>query len=161
MVLILTLFVTVAAGCGDFQDFQINAPTSSGENDDFTSLGLSPEFDYEVPESLPSILVDQVGYSVGSNKIAMINGETPPETFSILDEQTGREVYTGKVENKGYDTSVNAYISYADFTDFNEEGTYYIQAPSIGCSYAFQISEEPLRIFLPRCLSSTILTDAD
>lgn len=143
MVLILTLFVTVAAGCGDFQDFQINAPTSSGENDDFTSLGLSPEFDYEVPESLPSILVDQVGYSVGSNKIAMINGETPPETFSILDEQTGREVYTGKVENKGYDTSVNAYISYADFTDFNEEGTYYIQAPSIGCSYAFQISEEP------------------
>lgn len=143
MVLMITLLLTVTAGCGDFQDFQINAPASGGENDDFTSLGLSPEFDYEVPESLPSILVDQVGYPVGSNKIAMINGETPPETFSILEEQTGREVYTGKVENKGYDASVNAYISYADFTDFNTEGTYYIQAPSIGRSYAFQIAEEP------------------
>ena len=74
----------------------------------------------------------------------MINGEAPPETFSILDEQTGREVYTGKVENKGYDASVNAYISYADFTDFNTEGTYYIQAASIGRSYAFQIAQEPL-----------------
>lgn len=143
MVLILTFFLLVTVGCGDLRDLKINAPAGNGENDDFTSLGLSPEFDYEVPESLPSILVDQVGYSVGSNKIAMINGETPPETFSILEEQTGREVYTGKVESKGYDTSVNAYISYADFTDFNTEGTYYIQAPSIGRSYAFQIAEEP------------------
>ena len=48
------------------------------------------------------------------------------------------------MENKGYDASVNAYISYADFTDFNTEGTYYIQAASIGRSYAFQIAQEPL-----------------
>ena len=141
--LILSLILTVTSGCSDLRNFQINAPGGEAD-DDFTSLGLAPEFDYEVPESLPSILVDQIGYAVDSNKIAMINGEAPPETFSILDEQTGREVYTGKVENKGYDASVNAYISYADFTDFNTEGTYYIQAASIGRSYAFQIAQEPL-----------------
>lgn len=143
IVLIVTLLLTMTTGCGDFQGFRINGPTNGGQNEDFTSLGLSPEFDYEVPESLPNILVDQVGYSIGSNKIAMINTETPPETFSVLEKETGREVYTGKVENKGYDASVNAYISYADFTDFNTEGTYYIQAPAIGRSYTFQIAEEP------------------
>lgn len=143
MVLIVTLFATAVSGCGDFQGFRMAAPTGAGGSEEFTSLGLAPEFDYELPESLPSILVNQVGYSAGSNKIAVINSETPPETFSILDEQTGREVYTGKVEDKGYDASVNAYISYADFTDFNTEGTYYIQASAIGRSYAFQIAEEP------------------
>ncbi len=150
IVLIGTFLLTMTVGCGDLRDLQMDALTGRQENDDFTSLGLSPEFDYEVPESLPSILVDQVGYSVGSTKIAMINGETPPETFSILEEQTGREVYTGKVENKGYDPSVNAYISYADFTEFNTEGVYYIQAPSIGRSYAFQIAEEPFENLFTR-----------
>lgn len=172
ILLLLALFLTTAAGCGDLRDLQMNARTNREESDDFTSLGLSPEFDYEVPESLPSILVDQVGYAVGSNKIAMINAETPPETFSILEEQTGREVYTGKVENKGFDASVNAYISYADFTEFNTEGTYYIQAPSIGRSYAFQIAQEPLdsvfakvfkQYYFNRCgltLSSELAGDA-
>ncbi len=150
IVLTWTLLLTATAGCGDLRDLRMDARTGREENDDFTSLGLSPEFDYEVPESLPSILVDQVGYSVGSTKIAMINGETPPETFSILEEQTGREVYTGKVENKGYDPYVNAYISYADFTEFNTEGVYYIQAPSIGRSYAFQIAEEPFENLFTR-----------
>lgn len=137
------VLVMGAAGCGDMQDFQAETLPNREETDEFTSLGLSPEFDYEVPESLPSILVDQVGYATGSNKVAVISGETPPETFSIFDADTGREVYTGEIENKGYDSFVNAYISYADFTDFNMVGTYYIQAEAIGCSYAFEISEEP------------------
>lgn len=135
--------VMVTTGCGNLQDFQVDSLTGREESDDFTSLGLSPEFDYEVPKSLPSILVNQVGYAVGSSKMAMINGETPPETFSVLDVGTGREVYTGKIESKGYDPSINAYISYADFTDFNTVGKYYIQASSIGCSYAFEIAGEP------------------
>ncbi len=142
VVLVLTFLLTALTGCGSLQDFQVDTLTGREETDEFTSLGLSPEFDYEVPESLPSILVDQVGYGVGSNKLAMISGETLPETFSILDAASGREVYTGKIESKGYDPSVNAYISFADFTDFNTAGTYYIQAQSIGRSYAFEIAED-------------------
>lgn len=141
--LVFTLLLPAAAGCGDFRDFPADALPNREESEDFTSLGLSPEFDYEVPESLPSILADQVGYVIGSNKIAMINSETTPETFALVDAKTGQEVYTGKIENKGFDVAANAYISYADFTDFNKAGTYYIQAASIGRSYVFEIGQEP------------------
>lgn len=149
-VLVLTLLLISVAGCGNLQDFQMEPPIGKEETDEFTSFGLSPEFDYEVPESLPNILVDQVGYAADSKKVAMINAETPPETFSLLDAETGREVYTGKIESKGYDLSVNTYISYADFTDYNAVGTYYIQAPSIGRSYVFQIEEEPYRALMAK-----------
>ena len=148
--LVLILLCTGTAGCSNLQDFQVESLTGKEETDEFTSLGLLPEFDYEVPESLPNILVDQVGYAIGSKKVAMINGETPPETFSLLDAETGREVYTGKVESKGYDPSVNTYISYADFTDYNTVGSYYIQAASIGRSYAFEILEEPYKDILTK-----------
>lgn len=158
MILVLTLVFTAATGCGNLQDFQVDPMTGKEETDEFTSLGLTPEFDYEVPESLPNILVDQVGYAVGSKKVAMINGETPPENFSLLDAETGREVYTGKVESKGYDISVNAYISYADFTDFNTVGSYYIQAASIGRSYAFEIVEDPYKALLNRVFKQYYLS---
>lgn len=137
---LLLVTVLLLTGCSGLQT---QTPSSVEETDEFTSLGLSPEFDYEVPESLPSILVDQVGYACGSNKLAMINGEEPPEHFVILDAENGREVYTGEIEKKGYDETLGAHISYADFTDFNTPGIYYIQAPSIGCSYAFTIAKEP------------------
>lgn len=158
MIFVLTLVFTAATGCGNLQDFQVDPMTGKEETDEFTSLGLTPEFDYEVPESLPNILVDQVGYAVGSKKVAMINGETPPENFSLLDAETGREVYTGKVESKGYDVSVNAYISYADFTDFNTVGSYYIQAASIGRSYAFEIVEDPYKALLTRVFKQYYLS---
>lgn len=148
--LALILLCTGTAGCSNLRDFQVESLTGKEETDEFTSLGLLPEFDYEVPESLPNILVDQVGYATGSKKVAMINAETPPETFSLLDAETGREVYTGKVESKGYDPSVNAYISYADFTDYNTVGSYYIQAASIGRSYAFEILEKPYKDLLTK-----------
>ena len=82
--LVLALLLISVTGCGNLQDFQMEPPTGKEDTDEFTSLGLSPEFDYEVPESLPSILVDQMGYAVGSKKVAMINGETPPDRKSVV-----------------------------------------------------------------------------
>lgn len=130
-------------GCSGLEELQTQRPAGAEGTDEFTSLGLSPEFDYEVPESLPSILVDQVGYACGSNKLAMINGEQPPDAFTIVDAMNGLEVYTGKIEQKSYDETLGAHISFADFTDFNTPGRYYIQASSIGQSYEFEIAEEP------------------
>lgn len=149
-VLVLILLITTVTGCGNLQDFQVDPMSGREEKDEFTSLGLSPEFNYEVPQSLPSILVDQAGYAADSKKVAMINSETPPETFSLLDAGTDREVYAGIIESKGYDPSVNAYISYADFTECNTVGTYYIQAPSIGRSYTFEIAEDPYEALLTK-----------
>ena len=47
MVLVLTLLLMSATGCGNLQDFQVDSLTGKEETDEFTSLGLSPEFDYE------------------------------------------------------------------------------------------------------------------
>lgn len=142
LMLVIALLLT---GCSGLQDLQSQTLPAGEETDEFTSLGLSPEFDYEVPESLPSILVDQVGYACGSNKLAMIIGEEPPEEFAILDAGNGREVYRGKIEKKGYDAALGTHIGHADFTDFKTPGVYYIQAPLIGRSYAFTVAEEPYK----------------
>ncbi len=89
--LVLILLCTGTAGCSNLQDFQVESLTGKEETDEFTSLGLLPEFDYEVPESLPNILVDQVGYAIGSKKVAMINGETPRKPFHFwMRRQAGK-----------------------------------------------------------------------
>ncbi len=124
-------------------DLSLEMLQGSSGDDDFTSLGLSSEFDYEVPVSLPNILVDQVGYARDSNKIAVILGEFPPDIFMVMEADTGEIVYTGQIEQKGYDEETGVYISYGDFTDFEATGKYYIQAAMIGQSYSFEISENP------------------
>lgn len=130
-------------GCSGLSDISFDALQGSSDDESFTSLGLSPEFDYEVPESLPNILVDQVGYARDSNKIAIIRGELPPDTFTIMEADTGEKVYTGKIDQKGYDEETGIYVSYGDFTDFDTPGKYYIQAAVIGQSYPFEIAEKP------------------
>lgn len=140
LLLLMALFLS---GCSGLGDLPAQSVPGGEETDEFTSLGLSPEFDYEVPESLPSILVDQVGYACGSSKLAMIIGEQPPDEFAVLNAESGREVYRGKTEQKGYDETLGTYISHADFTELTTPGSYYIQASSIGRSYDFEIAEEP------------------
>lgn len=140
--LMLACCLVFLAGCA----FQSRSGSSSGtENaeEEMVSLGLTPEFNYEVPDSLPAILVDQVGYASGSNKIAVFRGEILPDTYKIIRADTGKTVYLGEIEEKGYDAVTNEAISYGDFTEFTEEGTYYLQAEYVGQSYSFVISEDP------------------
>ena len=93
----MILSIGLLTGCGFVSDFSVDTLQSSNEEEGPATLGLTPSFDYEVPESLPNILVDQVGYELGSNKIAVIKGELPPDSFTILEAESGREVYTGKI----------------------------------------------------------------
>lgn len=130
-------------GCAYADELTSDAGGTGGGDGLFTTLGLSPEFDYEVPESLPSILVDQQGYAVSSSKVALFCGEELPETFEIIDAENGQSVYSGKIERKGYDDETGVCISYGDFTSLRTEGVYYIEAAVIGQSYAFEIAENP------------------
>lgn len=131
--------VLLLSGCAYASEFPIN-----GNGDDgFTTLGLSPEFDYEVPESLPSILVDQVGYAQGSNKIAVFQGELLPDSFVLIDADSKEEVYKGEIVQKGYDEETGVFVSYGDFTSFRTPGSYYIEAAVIGQSYTFEITKNP------------------
>lgn len=58
---ILIFCVFVISGCGTVSELSFDTMQVGSEGEEITTLGLSPEFDYEVPESLPSILVNQVG----------------------------------------------------------------------------------------------------
>lgn len=134
--------ILLLTGCAYASDLNYDIGQSDGDSL-FTTLGLSPEFDYEVPESLPSILVDQQGYAMNSNKIAVFCGEQLPGTFEITDAVSGQSVYTGLIEQRGYDEETGVYISYGDFTSFRTSGSYYIEAAVIGQSYTFEIAENP------------------
>lgn len=105
------------------------------------TLGLSPDFQYEVPDMEPSIRMDQYGYLPNSKKIAVFEGEELNGEFQVINKETGECAFTGILENKGYDEGLETYISIGDFTDFITEGTYYLQNDHVGCSYEFVIQE--------------------
>lgn len=142
-IICILLFLFLLTGCGTGSDFSFDNIQKSDSDIGPSTLGLSPQFDYEVPESLPSILVDQLGYALNSNKVAVFLGELLPDTFTIVDVNTGQSVYSGQIERKGYDEETGAFISYGDFTTFRTVGTYYIEASVIGQSYTFEIAENP------------------
>lgn len=139
------LCISILSGCAEIdslfsQEEEIDEPV-----EEIVSLGLTPEFDYVIPESLPEIVVNQVGYSADSKKIAIFRGETLPDTYDLINASTGETVYTGTIEQKGYNDTTQENISYGDFSEYSISGTYYLQAEIIGRSYPFIIEQEPYK----------------
>lgn len=109
------------------------------QEDYFFSMEEEPELSYEVPVSIPSILINQQGYMIASTKVAVFTGEKMPEAFNVINAQTGETAYVGSLENRGYNEESLEYNSYGDFTELTEPGIYYIEAPILGRSYPFAI----------------------
>lgn len=139
--ILLSMFLLT--GCAYASDLSFDTLQKGSSDNGFTTLGLSPEFNYEVPESIPSILIDQVGYPQDSNKVAFFQGEFLPDSFAVIDADSGQEVYTGEIVQRGYDDKTGVFVSYGDFTSFQTPGSYYIRAAVIGQSYTFEIAENP------------------
>lgn len=139
----ILLSLALLTGCANASEFSFDTRSKSDGDSGFTTLGLTPEFNYEVPRSLPNILVDQVGYDRYSNKIAVFQGELLPDSFTVTDAVSGQSVYTGPIERRGYDEKTGVYVSYGDFTSLQTAGTYYIEAAVVGQSYNFEIEENP------------------
>lgn len=117
-----------------------------------TSMEEEAILSYEVPESSPNILVDQLGYLSDSTKVAFFSGREMPGSFRIIDKETGITVYVGYLEEKGYEEGSGEYIYYGDFSDFKVPGTYYIEAPVLGQSYSFCVGEDLYRdVFKEAC----------
>lgn len=136
------LCISMLSGCAGFEDL-FTTDVNNGQEDEIVTLGLTPEFDYEIPKSIPEIVVNQVGYAADSTKIAVFRGETLPDTYDLIDVATGEVVYTGVIEQKGYNEATDENVSHGDFTDYTVPGTYYLQAEVIGQSYSFVIADEP------------------
>ena len=116
----------------------------SGNNLDLSYLTDNEQeqvYDYEVPKSKPSILVNQLGYHPSSTKNVIFIGEDIPDTFSIIDEKNEEAVYTGEIEKKGYQQDARMQVGVGTFTDFTKEGNYYILCDTIGESYHFSVSD--------------------
>lgn len=115
--------------------------TSNSENI-FNSMEAEPDLSYEVPVSSPNIFVNQLGYITESTKVAVFCGKEMPEDFRVVKKDTGEIVYTGYLEDKGYNEETKEYNSYGDFSEVCEPGTYYLEASIIGRSYSFSIGDD-------------------
>lgn len=140
--LFVTLMVTVSvllSGCAA----KIPFPDKEREETDFVpqTLGLAPDFSYEIPKENPGVQVDRLGYLPGSSKTAVFEGENLPESFQVIAKDSGECVYEGDVSAEE-ETADGISIGYGSFTGLQAEGTYYIQCEKIGCSYYFDIRRE-------------------
>lgn len=89
--------------------------------------------------------VNQIGYLPGHTKRAVVVGGG--REFWVVNADTGAVAYTGQVEkgSDGVDPLSGDVVCYADFTEFDEPGRYYIYLENNGVtSYPFMIGEDAL-----------------
>ncbi len=132
-----TLFLS---GCGS--SGAAETPSEPENQINVETMGLQPIFDYELPQEKPGVFVNRDGYFPGSTKIAVFQGEELPETFQVLEKESGSVVYQGKISYKGVDAVSGKSVYHGNFTQLQEAGDYYIQCDKIGCSYYFSIRED-------------------
>jgi endoglucanase len=136
-VLLTLLSVLFSAGCTQNTNEEITAEPSEYQ---FESLFSEAEINYIVPISVPNIKVNQLGYLPNSVKMAIFRGENLPENFQVFNADTGQAVYTGMIEDRGYNDITGEHLSYGTFTDLNMPGNYYLEALIVGRSYNFTIA---------------------
>lgn len=131
------LSAMLAAGCG-------RAGTMNETKNQHTAdaaMESTPIVDYAVPQLYPNVMVDKRGYAGAEEKVAAVKGRDLPRDFRILEASTGRIVYTGALEDVVSHEELGIYSGYADFSDFCEEGVYYLECDGVGRSFRFQVED--------------------
>ena len=142
LLLLVCLTAGSCSGCGKEQEVTEDKNIIKNPYAGAVSMEGTPVIDYVVPRLLPNILVDTLGYLAGSGKkAAVVKGKKLPEHFVLVDGLTGEEVYRGALEEIIYHSEEGIYSGYADFSDYEEAGLYYVECDMIGRSSAFQIRE--------------------
>lgn len=100
------------------------------------------EVNYEIPVSRVRVLVDRGGYLTQRDKKVLFLGEDLSEEFRIVEEKSKEIVYKGKITRATYDKEMGETVSRGDFSEFTQEGTYYIETDRIGRSYSFMIGNQ-------------------
>ena len=106
-----------------------------------TSMEKEPDLAYEIPESTPNILVNQLGYIRNGTKMAIFCGEERPSVFYVIEADTGERVFSGYPEDNVTETEDKGTVFYGDFSEVTKEGVYFLEAPLIGKSYSFAIED--------------------
>lgn len=141
--LLLSILAGLSCGCGA-------AFTEGGQNVlAAVSMEEVPIINYTVPQLKPNILVDQLAYCSEGKKEAAVKCRELPEGFRLMDAATGEVVYSGSLEKISYNDEAGVYTGLAVFSDFTEEGRYYLECDKIGRSLSFAIQANAYeRLFL-------------
>jgi len=107
----------------------------------FESLLSEAQIDYTVPAQVPNIMVNQLGYLSGADKMAIFRGADVGGVFRVVDADSGRTVLSGNIEERGYNATFDEYLSYGSFTDLDMPGRYYLEAPAVGRSFFFSMGD--------------------
>jgi len=107
----------------------------------------------KVYQATERIKADQIGYQMGSVKIAVIPDSTDNEF--VINNIDGNVVYKGKTSEAQLWDCSDTKVKVADFSDFNTEGVYYIRCNGAADSYPFvvgsgiygQLSRDALRTY--------------
>lgn len=148
--------------CGCTEEMTGDNHKHNVRSDGMDSLETEPDLSYVVPEIVPKILVSQKGYIMGGQKEVIFRGNKLPNTFDVIDMESGKSVYTGKIDNRGYNEKLGEYIGYGEINSLDEQGNYYIQGQMIGQSYAFAITEDVYKDLMKEALTGvTLETEID
>lgn len=129
--------MTLSGGCGPQAEQENNSnvyPAAEG-------MESTPVVDYSIPRTLPNVLVDTRGYTAECEKRAAVRGRELPETFRLINMETGEEVYSGILDKITYNDELGLYTGTACFDDYTLEGTYYLECDRVGQSYRFAIRD--------------------
>lgn len=139
--IVCSLIICSLSGCGYSEE------TKGGTGSYAAAAGMegTPIVDYTVPQMNPNILVDLYGYPAEGRKEAAVKGRELPEGFRLMDSDTGTAVYYGTVSDITYDQEMGLYLGRVDFSDFTEEGSFYLECDYIGQSYRFEIEDQYFR----------------
>jgi len=89
----------------------------------------------------PSIVTNQVGYRTNSVKTAVFTDAANESTFSVVNADTGKIVYTGSLEPETYSSFADETVRTGDFSEVTQAGKYYITCGDLDDSYTFEISD--------------------
>ncbi len=89
----------------------------------------------------PDIQINQLGYQLEDEKIAVFRGDEIDSTFTVVDASTGESVFEGTVSEAVTNTNTRENEGAADFSAWKTPGTYKIVGEKCGESYEFEIGE--------------------
>ena len=121
-IVLILLTALLLEGCAGV----MQNPVSSQDSAAFFSMENEAVITYEVPTAYPHIITDQLGYDVNTKKQVFMFGKELPDSFRLIDEATGKAVYDGPVENRGYFKECGTDVGIADFSEYTTIGRYYV-----------------------------------
>ncbi len=84
------------------------------------------------------IRLNQTGFYPAGQKIAVVS-DAAKGAFTVCDKGSGKVVYTGTLSGEAESAFSGRKSRIADFSDFREQGTYFLEIPGTGRSYTFEI----------------------